>query len=196
MKFIRSSLLLKYLFLFFDSSAYPPSGYQQQSQRPSIMTDPYSSSSMPPNQAYPNQVPSNYLYKKQENPTTDSSTIDNQDSSKGNKLLMNQLRSPFSSTSMLPTSTPISILTSSTTTSTATNATITPSSISTTSFPPNSVEATTLSSKSKRKKLTAKDVSMYHKNKAFFYGSMNLCISSSSCRSMEANDVVTWWSTC
>ncbi|CAF0919497.1 unnamed protein product [Rotaria sp. Silwood1] len=150
-------------------SAYPPSGYpqqqQQQQQRAPMMVgppqthDPYLSQQVPPNQTYPNQVPPNYPYKKPETSTTDSSTIDNQDSNKGNKLLMNQLRSSFSNTSMLPASTPISILTSSsTTTSSTTNSTITPSSMPTTNFPSNSVEATTLSSKIKRKKLTAKDV--------------------------------------
>ncbi|CAF3915447.1 unnamed protein product [Rotaria magnacalcarata] len=140
-------------------SAYPPLGYQQP--RPPMMSgppqthDPYLSQQVPPNQTYPNQVPPTYMYKKSENSTTDSSNLDNQDANKGNKILMNQLRSSFSNTSMLPTSTPISILTSSTT---STNATITPSSMPTTSFPPNSIEATTLSSKVKRKKLTAKDV--------------------------------------
>jgi hypothetical protein len=121
--------------------------------------DPYLSQQVPPNQTYPNQTPSNYLYKKPETPIIDSSNIDNQDSTKGSKLLINQLRSSSSNTSMLSTSTPISILTTPTPT---TNSTLTPSSIPTTNFPPNSVEATTILSKIKRKKLTAKDVSMYH----------------------------------
>ena len=124
--------------------------------------DPYISQQVLPNQTYTSQAPPNYLYKKSENLLTDSSNLDNQESNKGNKLLMNQLRSSFSSTSMLPTSTPISILTSSTTS--ITNSTLTPSSVSMTNFPPNSVEATTIPSKIKRKKLTAKDVSMYHQN--------------------------------
>jgi len=118
--------------------------------------DPYLSQQVPPNQTYPTQTPSNYLYKKSETSTTDSSNLDNQDSNKGNKLLINQLRSSSSNTSILSTSTPISILTSSTT-----NSTLTPLSNPTTNFPPNSVEATTIPSKIKRKKLTAKDVSMY-----------------------------------
>ncbi|CAF5196583.1 unnamed protein product, partial [Rotaria sp. Silwood1] len=40
----------------------------------------YLSQQVPPNQTYPNQVPPNYPYKKPETSTTDSSTIDNQDS--------------------------------------------------------------------------------------------------------------------
>ncbi len=154
---------------FFSFSAYPPSGYQppaqQQQQRTSMMVgppqshDPYLSQQVPPNQTYPNQSSTNYLYKKSENSTSDSSIVDNQDSTKGNKLLINQLRSSSSNTSTLSTPTPISILTSSTTATT--NSTLTPTSIPTTNFPPNSVEATTIPSKIKRKKLTAKDVSMY-----------------------------------
>jgi hypothetical protein len=157
-----------YIFLF---SPYPPSSYQQQQQqqpppppqRISMMSgppqshDPYLSQQVPPNQTYPSQTPPNYLYKKSESSTIDSSNIDNQDSNKGNKLLINQLRSSSSNTSMLSTPTPISILSSSTTTT----STVTPSINLTTNFPPNSVEATTISSKLKRKKLTAKDVSMY-----------------------------------
>lgn len=128
--------------------------------------DPYLSQQVPPNQTYPSQVPPNYMYKKPETSTTDSSNLDNQDSNKGNKILMTQLRSSFSNTSMLPASTPISVLTSSSSSSSSTptpapTTTMTPSSVSTTNFPPNSVEATTLSSKTKRKKLTAKDVSKY-----------------------------------
>ncbi|CAF3540447.1 unnamed protein product [Adineta steineri] len=145
-------------------SPYPPSSYQQQQQpRTSMMGgppqshDPYLSQQVPPNQTYPNPNQANYPYKKAENSiTTDSSNLDNQDSNKGNKLLMNQLRSTSSNTSMLSTSTPISILTSSTTPTT--NSTLTPTSIPTPNFPPNSVEATTIPSKIKRKKLTAKDV--------------------------------------
>ena len=121
--------------------------------------DPYLSQQVPPNQPYPNQTPANYLPKKAEPSTTDSSNLDNQDSTKGNKLLINQLRSSPSNTSMLPTPTPISILTS--TTNATPNSTLTPSSIPTAAFPPNSVEATTMPSKLKRKKLTAKDVSKY-----------------------------------
>ena len=123
---------------------------------PGISHDPYLSQQVPPNQTYPNQPPGNYPYKKVENSTTDSTNVDNQDSTKANKLLINQLRSSASNTSMLPTSSPISILTSSITPTT--NSTLTPSSNSTTSFPPNSVEATTIPLKIKRKKLTAKDV--------------------------------------
>ncbi len=121
--------------------------------------DPYLSQQVPPNQTYPNQTPSNYLYKKPDPSASDSSTVENQDSNKGNKLLINQLRSSASNTSMLSTSTPISVLTSAT--AATTNSTLTPSSVSSTNFPPNSVEATTIPSKIKRKKLTAKDVSTY-----------------------------------
>ena len=125
--------------------------------------DPYLSQQVPPNQSYPNQTPTNYMYKKPEPSTPDSMNVDNQDSTKANKLLINQLRSPNPNTSM---STPISILTHSntappppSTTTTAANSTLTPSISSTTaSFPPNSIEATTLPPKIKRKKLTAKDV--------------------------------------
>lgn len=184
------------------SSAYPPSAYQQQQQqqRTSMMAgptqshDPYLSQQVPPNQTYPNQTPGNYLYKKPENSTTDSSNLDNQDSIKGNKLLINQLRSSTSNTSMLSTSTPVSILTSSTTPTT--NSTLTPSSSSTANFPPNSVEATTIPSKIKRKKLTAKDVSMYLSIIHFSSNKKKQHFSSSSSRSMEINDVITWWFTC
>ena len=159
------------IFSFFVSSAYPPSNFQQQPRPPMMAApaqthDPYLSQQVPPNQTYPNPTPANYLYKKPEpSTTTDSSNLDNQDSSKGNKLLINQLRSSSSNTSMLPTSTPISILTSST--NATTNSTLTPSSIPPATFPPNSVEATTIPPKLKRKKLSAKDVSKYcpsHRN--------------------------------
>jgi AT-rich interactive domain-containing protein 1 len=136
--------------------------------------DPYLSQQVPPNQTYPNQPSTNYLHKKSENSTTDSSILDNQDSTKGNKLLINQLRSSSSNTSMLSTSTPISILTSSTTPTA--NSTLTPSSIPTTNFPPNSVEATTIPSKIKRKKLTAKDVSMYHSSLSQLFPKTNFLL--------------------
>jgi hypothetical protein len=204
LKFSRRILLSIHIY-FFLSSAYLPSAYQQQQQQqqqqrasmmvgPSQSHDPYLSQQVPPNQTYPTQAPTNYLYKKSENPTTDSSNVDNQDSNKGNKLLINQLRSSSSNTSMLSTPTPISILTSSTTSTTS--STITPSSISTTNFPPNSVEATTIPSKIKRKKLTAKDVSMYHSKSHFSLLKKKPFFSSSSSRSMEINDVITWWFTC
>lgn len=158
--------------------------------------DPYLSQQVPPNQTYPSPTPPNYMYKKPETSTTDSSNLDNQDSSKGNKLLINQLRSSTSNTSMPPTSTPISILTSST--NATPSSTLTPSSIPTATFPPNSVEATTIPPKSKRKKLCAKDVSKSypcHRNKQ-----TNIIFSSSSspssCRSLETNDVITRWFTC
>ncbi|CAF1575705.1 unnamed protein product, partial [Adineta ricciae] len=147
-------------------SPYPPSGYPQQQAPPRTQMmggppqshDPYLSQQVPPNQTYPNQTPPNYMYKKPETPsTTDASNLDGQDSNKGNKLLINQLRASSSNTSMLSTATPISILTNST--STTSNSTLTPTTaLPTTSFPPNSVEATTLPVKMKRKKLTGKDV--------------------------------------
>ncbi|UJR38169.1 hypothetical protein I4U23_030845 [Adineta vaga] len=149
-------------------SSYPPSNYPQQQAplppRTSMMGgppqshDPYLSQQVPPNQTYPNQTPPNYMYKKPDTSSiTDTSNLDNQDSNKGNKLLINQLRASSSNTSMLSTSSPISVLTNSTTATP--NSTITPTiTLPTTHFPPNSIEATTLPPKIKRKKLTAKDV--------------------------------------
>ena len=173
-------------------SGYPPSGAYPPQQRTAMMPggaapqshDPYLSQQVPPNQTYTNSSPVNYPYKKVENA---GGEVDNQDPHKGNKLLMNQLRAPASSTSMLPSSSPISILTSSS--SPLGNATVTPSS---THFPANSVEATSIPSKIKRKKLTAKDVSRYSPS-----SSSQIYIShhSSSCRSLETDDVSPRWFT-
>ena len=131
--------------------------------------DEYLSRQVPPNQTCQSSTQSHYPYKRPDNSTTDASAVDHQDPHKGNKLLINQLRSSTSNTSNVPNSTPISILTSTTAgiSPATTNATVTPSSAPAAHFPPNSVEATTVPLKLKRKKLTAKDVSEYQNN--FFF---------------------------
>ena len=161
--------------------------------------DPYLSQQVPPNQTYQNQPPANYHYKKSENSTTDLSNLDGQDAAKGNKLLINQLRSSASSssspsnTSMLSAANSISILTASTSaTLPPSNSAMTPLSMPAANFPANCVEATTIAAKTKRKKLSAKDVSMYPSLTPSSPES-SCHFSSSSCRSMETDDVITWW---
>lgn len=150
----------------------PPGGFQQ---RPPTMPggsvppqphDPYMSQQPPPNQNYQSSAPTTYSHKKTENATPETSNIDHQDPHKGNKLLMNQLRAP-TNTSTIQAQSPISMINSPhgamspAANHSHTTSAIGPTITTTATFPPNSVEATTIPPKMKRKKLTAKDVSTY-----------------------------------